>query len=128
MSFLMNKRGLILSPTSLLIMSVIFAGIGQLSLKTGVGSLGALSLARPGDIFRALTTPLVVIGFACYAGSSLTWLVALSQTTLSHAFTFAALNFVFVMSLSWIVLKEPMTVMKAMGIVLICLGFLVANR
>lgn len=117
-----------MNSAGLLFLSVVLAGFGQLCLKTGVLSFVAFSWSRPTDLLKMLISPLVILGFLLYGGSSISWLVALTRTRLSVAYPFTALTFVLVMLLSRFVLKEPIPFTRAMGIAVICLGFLLASR
>ena len=117
-----------MSVFGLLLLSVVLAGFGQVCLKIGVDSAGDLSLARLAGLLRAVVSPLVVLGFLLYAVSATSWLVALSRTSLSYAYPFTALTLALVMTLSWLILREPLSVPRAAGVALICLGLVVASR
>ena len=118
----------LMNPVGLLLLSVVLASIGQLCLKAGVAPFADLSWTQLANLLKVLTSPLVIVGFVLYAGSSLAWLIALTRTRLSYAYPFTALTFIFVVLLSRFILKESISLTGAAGIALICLGFLLASH
>src|SRR5438105_4863186 len=111
------------------IVYVLIAGllgvVGQLVLKRGLMSLGALTL-RPDTltdvILALLLNPLVVVGLSVYVLGTLFWLVALSRLDLSYAYPFASLNYGLVLLVAWIFLGELPSATRLAGVALICLG------
>lgn len=105
---------------------------GQLVLKLGVGRIGTVvtpSLASMGEFFRqALFNPFVVAGFLMYGLSALLWLIVLSRLDLSYAYPFLALNFVLIALVSRMVLGESIPTVRWIGLVLICVGIVLAAR
>jgi uncharacterized membrane protein len=62
-----------------------------------------------------------------YIISTIVWLIALSKTTLSYVYPFAALIFVLVMLSARIVFFEQIPTLRYAGILLICIGFLLSS-
>lgn len=93
---------------------------GQLCLKKGV----SLVTLKPDalEIFRVLFTPYIFLGFALYGISSILWLFALSKFPLSMAYPAAAFSYVFIIILSAMLFKEPITQYKVIGATLILSG------
>jgi len=104
----------------LLLISMSLAITGQFLLKKGV-SLSSLS---PNflSIVSTIFTPLVFLGLTMYALSSVVWLFVLQKFPLSIAYPSLALTYVVVVLLSIFILKEPFTLMKLTGVILIFLG------
>lgn len=106
--------------------SVVFGVIGQLCLKTGVSSVatsGGLAF-----LYRALTTPMVLLGFGAYAASSLIWLVVLSKVALSYAYPMVALGYVFVVVASAVILREDVPLVRWVALLIICAGVALLAR
>jgi hypothetical protein len=62
------------------IVAIVFFSLGQTSLKLGLNHVGGFSLADGISSFgRLVPTPWVLIGFVCYAFSSILWMDVLSK-------------------------------------------------
>ncbi len=118
-----------MKPVSLLIMAVVLATLGQILMKKGVLLVGQVNLgqALTKGLFHLLFNPLVLMGLACYAISSVLWLSALSRTTLSFVYPFTALTFVLVMLSARLVFLETVPALRYVGAGVICLGFLISS-
>lgn len=75
-----------------------------------------------------LFDPAIFSGFVAAFLASLAWMAAMTKFDLSHAYPFMSLNFVVVLLLSGLLLSEPVTIQKSLGVGLIVLGTLVASR
>lgn len=104
---------------------------GQLILKWRIAEFGPLP-AGGFEKFRFLAglllDPLILSGFLAAFGAAFAWMAAMTKFDLSHAYPFMALNFVLVLVLSVVVLNEPLSVLKVVGVGLIVVGTLVAAR
>ena len=116
----------------LLLMSVLFASIGQVLFKKGMSLAGALSFE--GGILGILKTvmgvvfsPVVFIGLIFYALSTLLWLFALSKTTLNYAYPFTALTFILVMLASYFIFAETLPINRIIGVAVICIGVIITS-
>jgi uncharacterized membrane protein len=105
------------------------ATLGQIFFKKGVLMTGEIALK--GSVIRELLTlvfnPFVFSGLVLYVVSTIVWLIALSKTTLSFVYPFAALIFVLVMLSARIVFFEQIPTLRYVGILLICVGFLLSS-
>ena len=106
---------------AVILFSVILGVAGQLFLKQGVRSSGAIS-GLSWETVSILFRPLVILGFISYGVSSLGWLVVLSRTELSFAYPMVALGYVLVFFFSWWFFGDKVTAVRVIGLVLICLG------
>lgn len=99
---------------------MILAVFGQFLLKKGV----SLSSLAPNflSIISTMFTPFVFFGLVTYALSSVVWLFVLQKFPLSVAYPSLALTYVVVVLLSIFILKEPFTLMKLSGVLLIFFG------
>lgn len=102
--------------------SVIFNVIGQFLLKSGVAQ-AELKIITLMSVVKTIFTPLVFWGFLCYGVSSIFWIMALSRQDLSFAYPLLlSLGLILVVLISWLVLKEQMTLERIIGILLVTLG------
>lgn len=93
---------------------------GQFALKVGLNKLGAHP--SPAAVFRAVTTPYILGGFALYGLSSLLYLQALSRLPLSYAYPMIALSYVAVVLGAWLWFGERLNALRVSGVAVIILG------
>ena len=116
----------------LLVTASILAAAGQLSLKKGTMAPQNFPLAIDWItsspvlhyFFSLIFNIYIWCGFVSYGLSFLLYLAALKNTDLSIARSFSALSYVIVISLSFIIFKDRITVLKLAGISAIALGIL----
>lgn len=99
----------------LVMISSIFAALGQLNLKIGSMKMN-LKLS---NIFRNY---ILLIGVSFYAIASIIGIIALRGGELTVLYPIASLNYVWVSLLSIKYLKEKMNLYKWTGILLIIIG------
>ena len=107
----MELKGIIM-----LLGTVSCTAAGQVLIKKGVNMAGELT------ILGAITTPLIIIGCICYFFSFAIWLNVLQILDLSIAYPASSFVYVLVIILSALILAEPITVMKVVGMACICVG------
>lgn len=100
-SLLKNRAGILL-----MLVSSVFACFGQLLWKIS---------ADKGLIF-------LLIGFALYAVGALVMLVAYKFGSLSVLQPMISLNYVLSLILATTILKEPITIMRVIGVLIIIIG------
>lgn len=116
---------------ALVLTTVVLTVYGQFVLKWQVTRAGGLpdSLHDKGwYVFRLLMNPWVISAFAAAFVAAIAWIMALSKLPLSHAYPMTALTFVLVVFGSAFVFGEPITVLKAAGLLLIILGIVVGSQ
>jgi drug/metabolite transporter (DMT)-like permease len=114
-----------------ILISVLGGAAGQVLLKKGMNTMGALSFSLSGLgslIFRLATNPLVVGGLMIYVVGTLFWLLALSRVDLSFAYPFASMSYILMLLASWLLLNENLTVMRVSGSLVVLLGVLLISR
>ncbi len=116
-----------MKPIYLLFIAVCFGAVGQISMKIGMNKYGAVA-SFSSKIFGALLSPYVLFGFLCYVVSSLLWLTILSQVKLSWAYPMLASSYLLIVFLSWLVLKEPVSKMQLVALLLIVVGVGLLSR
>jgi drug/metabolite transporter (DMT)-like permease len=98
-----------------------FDTASQLAFKWAADAAGATAL----DLHwmqRALASPGLWIGIACYVGTLLVWLRVLARTELSRAFPMSGLAYITVPILAVLLFGESITFLEAAGIAAICVG------
>lgn len=115
----------------LILFSVLLSASAQLMLRKGMSGIsfagmqgGALVTA----IFKAVFDPWVFAGLSFYVLSILPWMYVLSKVEVSYAYPFVSIGYVVVVVGAYFFFREPISLMKMAGVLLICLGvFLVAK-
>ena len=114
-----------MKPFWMIVISVFLGVIGQLCLKKGmIGYQGNLW----GVIPHMLTSPIIILGFLGYFVSSIIWLLVLSRVELSYAYPLISLGYIFVVFFSWLLFKEPVSLLRWLGVILICVGVSLVTR
>jgi drug/metabolite transporter (DMT)-like permease len=103
----------------MIIGSVTLAATGQVMMRLGMSSLGGEELVE--TILAGLAEPLVLLGFACFVISSLSWLIVLSRVPLSVAYPFGALSYVIVVLVA-LITGEQISALRWTGVALIVAG------
>lgn len=115
----------------LLLSAVVTAVASQFLFKKGMEGMGAVdfSLANFWLVAKnALKSPLILTGLVSYGVSFILWLFVLSRLKLSIAYPFTALNIVLVTVVSYLFLKESISILQIVSIVLICTGIVLLAR
>ena len=118
----------------LILASVAVAALAQLTLKHAMNQVTAqgalpLSLRDPSGAFaRIAASPWVWTGLVLFAVSAGVWLIVLSRTSLSFAYPFASLTYVLILVFDRVVLREPISGLRYVGVGLIVGGLLLISR
>ncbi|CAN5700336.1 hypothetical protein BH24ACT26_BH24ACT26_04780 [soil metagenome] len=116
---------------ALLVVSVGFAVVGQLTLKsamTRVGRIGAEQMSAPGDtILRAAKEPRLWLGLTLFGVSALFWLVVLSRVPLSVAYPFVGLSYVAVVAFARLLLHEHVPALRWAGVIVVAIGIAIVG-
>ena len=108
----------------LLILANVFLVVcGQTLIKQGMNKIGSFS-SMPifNFLIKAFTAPLVIIGLILYVISAVVWVMVLSRVDLSVAYPMLSLGYILILFSSWFFLGETITVLRIVGVFLICLG------
>ena len=116
----------------LILLMVIFGPLGNVLLGKGMKRIGAASLGTPAEalevLSRVLTSGTIWLGI----GSLITFFVAytlvLSWADYSYVQPASAVAYGMVALLAHFMLREVVTPMRWMGVLLICLGVLVVGH
>jgi drug/metabolite transporter (DMT)-like permease len=114
-----------------IVIMVVLTVFGQLVFKWQINNVGAFPEPMGEKLFsigRLLLNPWIILGFASAFLASIFWIGALNEFELSYAYPFTSLSFVLVLIFSGLLLGETITWYKIGGVLLICLGILVASQ
>jgi drug/metabolite transporter (DMT)-like permease len=114
-----------------ILISVLFSTAGQLLLKSGMNTIGAVTLSFNQifpTLWRMVTNPGVFFGLVLYGVGTIFWLAALSRAELSYAYPFASLSYVIMLAASWAMFNEQITMARIIGTAVICIGVLLIYR
>jgi undecaprenyl phosphate-alpha-L-ara4N flippase subunit ArnE len=110
----------------LIFTSVVLGAVGQVLLK-----MGALRVGGVADVglllWRILTNPHILAGFALYGVASVLWIVVLSRAPLSLAYPLLSLGYVLVLLASAYVFGETIPAVRVAGIAAILVGLLLVS-
>ncbi len=115
-----------LISVALLLVSVVFATAGQVTLKAAMESIGRIGSAEVADVgqtlTRALREPLLWIGLTLFGVSAIFWLVVLSRVALSLAYPFVGLSYIVVVALGRFMFHEHVPTLRWIGVTIIAVG------
>jgi multidrug transporter EmrE-like cation transporter len=104
---------------------------GQLIIKWQVTQAGSLPTNVPDRIWflgRLILNPWIITSLIAGFFALLFWIVVMTKFDVSYAYPFMSSAFILVLVLSRAFFGEPITLFKALGIVLIMAGIIVASR
>lgn len=115
----------------MILISVSLAAVAQLTLKEGVNQVtdasGSVNLT--GESIRAVATNAFVWGgLVLFALSAAVWLWVLSRASLSFAYPFAALTYLFIVVVDRFWLGETVPALRWAGVVFIMAGIVLVSR
>jgi drug/metabolite transporter (DMT)-like permease len=105
---------------------IIFGATGQILMRTGmsqIGPIGGWQKLLTIHSFQALFTNIFVLGgLLLYAISAVLWLGALSNLNVSLIYPLLSLAYVVAAVLSFIFLKESISLLRWIGILVVIIG------
>ncbi|MDE5642095.1 MAG: EamA family transporter [Muribaculaceae bacterium] len=108
------------------LLSIALGAFAQLLLKLSVQGESALMSVQ--GITRIVSDYRFLAGTACYGLSLLFWLKVLSELELSKAYPMVSLGYVFTFILGWLILDEPLRLLRVIGLVVIIIGVILISR
>jgi drug/metabolite transporter (DMT)-like permease len=108
----------------LLLVSVMFAVAGQLTLKSAMDSVGRIGKGSQlsDTLLRAVKEPLLWVGLAVFGISALFWLVVLSRVKLSVAYPIVGISYILIVLLARFRLHEHVPPLRWVGVTVIAIG------
>jgi multidrug transporter EmrE-like cation transporter len=131
-----KERYTMAAALAILLIAIALGAVGQMFLKSGVTVVKEKYAAEAGValvevendvpggyiVKSLLTTPLILVGFFCYAVSSMFYLMSLNKLDLSYAYPLIALSYVIVVVLSWKYLGEDLPPLRIVGLAVVLIG------
>jgi multidrug transporter EmrE-like cation transporter len=111
--------------------TVLLTVYGQLVIKWQVIKAGAFpedGLEKVWFLVHLLLNPWVISALLAALLASITWMAAMTKLQLSHAYPFMSLTFILVMLFCGLLFKEPITLLKIVGMVLVVLGLAIGSQ
>ena len=116
----------------LLITSVFINVTANILLKKGVLAAGGISGNKEhlvADVLKVFFSPAVILGLALYGTSFIIWLRILTFNDLSRAYPiFATVVFLFTTFGSMIFLKENISMLRILGMIIMLFGIFIVAR
>lgn len=116
---------------ALLVVSVVFAIAGQITLKAAmreVGRIGAREVSAAGEtVKRAAMEPRLWLGLILFGISALFWLVVLSRLPLSVAYPFVGVSYILIVLFGRIFLHEQVPTLRWIGVSVVALGIAIVG-
>lgn len=113
----------------ILAISISLAVAGQLLMKHGMNQFGTFPISQ--IIFKIIPmilNPFVFLGFFLFGVSSIFWLAVLSRMQLSFVYPMVSLAYVLVALFSFYFFKENVSLIRWVGIGVICIGVFLISR
>lgn len=116
---------------ALLVVSVVFAIAGQITLKAAmreVGRIGAREVSAWGETLkRAVTEPKLWVGLILFGISALFWLVVLSRVPLSVAYPFVGVSYILIVLFARVFLHEEVPTLRWLGVLVVAFGIAIVG-
>ena len=110
----------------LVLVSVGFAVVAQLTLKVAMNDIGRIGKNEVSDamgtLLRVIKEPKLWLGLTLFGISAIFWLVVLSRVPLSVAYPFVGLSYIVIVAFSRIFLGEHVPLMRWLGVLVVALG------
>jgi multidrug transporter EmrE-like cation transporter len=115
----------------IILLSVAITAAAQLVLKVGMTNPAVQRLIGQGlspRLIGVFFDPYVIGGLFLYFGAAMMWLFVLAKFEVSYAYPFVALGFVLTALAGWLLFDDAMSLARASGILLICVGVVLVAR
>ncbi len=107
----------------LVFLSCLLTAVGQIAFKYGMNTI---VIDGSSNLFSTLKTvlfnPVIVAGFIFFGVGAVVWLFALARLELSYAVPLSGLTYILVLFAGVLLFKEPLTVLKVVGTLLVAMG------
>jgi len=117
-----------MNPTVMLFLAIFSAVAGQILMKVGMTQVGAISSFNISSFFHMIFNPFVFVGIASYGIGFIFYLFALSKLDQSFAYPMFALGYVIVPVFNWVVMHEPFSITRLVGVLVVLLGVWLVSR
>ena len=104
---------------------------GQVFIKLGLGQRGGFQLSLVGfwpQLGRVVTSGYIWLGALITVSSGFFWMDVLSKKELSFVYPFISLTYVVSLAASILIFREHVSLLRWMGVMVICLGVFMVSR
>ncbi len=104
---------------------------GQVLVKHGLNLKGGFSLSLASfwpEVSKLLTSGYIWLGAVVTISSGLLWMDVLSKKDLSFVYPLISLTYVISLAASALIFKEHISLLRWMGVVVICFGVYMVSR
>lgn len=127
-----KRKGEIMFALILVFICILCAAGGQTAMKSGMSQVGAIGSLRQlfnlDTLFHIFTNHRVLAGLFLYVISMFLWLGALSTLDVSFMYPLLSLAYVITAILAFVFLKESITLLRLVGILLVVGGCVLIIR
>jgi len=119
-----EKKKTFMNIIKILLISVAFAVLGQITWKYGMNQIGNVHNINLDLLFCLVSNPYIICGVGMYGISTLFWLSALSKGELSYVYPFTALTFIGIVLASKYIFSEDIGVGRMIGTLMVLFGLM----
>ena len=115
----------------LLFIGVILNAFASLSIKAGMNRIGEFSFGLNSLFhiaFKVALSPFFLLGLACYVISLAIWVLVLSRLEVTVAYPMISIGYVINAILAYFWLGEDLSLIRILGILVICFGVVLITR
>ena len=115
----------------LILISVVLNAGAQVLMRQGMLRIGEgeISLSFLLRVLPQLMKNIFLwLSVACYGISVITWMIVLSRVEVSFAYAFLSLGFVLVTIFGYLFFNENVTLIRVIGVALICIGVFFVSK
>ena len=127
-----SSAGLHLKTYLLILLMVVFGPLGNVLLGKGMKGIGAVSLSTPGEainvLSRVLASGTIWLGIGSLISFFVAYTLVLSWADYSYVQPASSMGYGVAALLGYLMLGEPVSPLRWMGIAIICLGVLVVGQ
>lgn len=111
-----------------LFLALVLNAIANISIKIGMTKIGDFN-SLPDMLLKAISNPYIILGGICFLLNLIAYAFALSRLNLSIAYPImVSVGLLIIVFVSWLLLKEAITVPQVIGFVLIISGVWLVAR
>jgi uncharacterized membrane protein len=126
-----SERRLRIKTLAMVLVMVVCANVGDLMLKRGMSSIGAVQLSFPAlahALRLTITNEQIWVGIFFLTGFMVSYMTVLSWADYSYVMPAGAFGYAVLTLLAVIFLHESVSLQRWVGVVLICVGVLLVGQ
>jgi multidrug transporter EmrE-like cation transporter len=115
----------------LILASISLNAVAQIIMRKAMLQIGEINLGNRNVLsyLPQLTGSIFLwFSFLCYGLSILIWIIVLSKVEVSYAYAFSSIGYILVTIMGALLLREQISILRIIGIFIVCFGILVVAR